>query len=170
MPAIQTRNADAQLLGSVDHLFARDRNFVFEAYHNGSNLFTVETVLGLDVVRQNFTEELYDLSGNILTLYAAGVYLFSFRSSFSISGGGVGQAAFYLQEDPATGVFATVPVALGYVYLPASLNNTLQITVPLRVGLNYRYRLAAVRTSGGGNVSTINQTTTLSAVLLYNNT
>ena len=170
MPISQVRNSDAQLLGSADHGLAKDKNFVFEAYHSSSNTFTAETVLSLNVVRQNFTEELYDLTSNVLTLYQAGVYLFNLRTSFSMSGGVAGQAAFYLQEDPATGVFATVLASVGYAYIPASLNTTLQISVPLRVGSNYRYRLAAIRSSGTGNVSTVSQATTLSAILLYNNT
>jgi hypothetical protein len=170
MPAIQTRNADMQMLGGADHLRSLDRNFLFEAYHNSSNSFTAETVLGLDTQRLNHAPEYFLLASNILTVMEAGVYLFNLRSAMQMSGGVAGQAAFYLQQDPATGTFATVPAALSYVYLPANLNASVQIVVPLLVGFNYRYRIAAIRTSGTGTVSTVNQTTTLSAILLYNNT
>lgn len=170
MPAIQTRNADAQLLGGVDHLFAADRNFIFEAYDNLSDAFTAEQVLGLDVERINHAPEFFSLAANILTVAIAGVFLFNIRSTFAMSGGGAGQVAFYLQEDPDTGTFVTIPSALSYVYIPAALNATAQIVVPVLVNFDYRYRIAAIRTSGAGTVSTVNQTTTLSAVLLYNNT
>lgn len=170
MPAIQTRNADMQMLGYPDHLRAQDRNFIFEAYHNSSNSFTAEAVLGLDTIRLNHAPEYFQLAASVLTIDEAGVYLFNLRSTMTMSGGAAGQAAFYLQQDPATGTFTTVLAALAYVYLPASLNASVQIVVPLLVGENYRYRIAAIRTSGAGTISTLSQTTTLSTLLLYNNT
>ena len=168
-PIIQTRNADAQLLGSPDHLWAKDRNFAFEAYAASSESFTGETVLGIGNQRQNFSPEIYDFSSNILTIFQPGVYLFSYHSSFTMSGGVAGQVAVYLQQDPATGTFTTVLGTIQYVYLPANLNASMQCVIPLLVGINYRYRIAAIRTSGSGNVSTISQTTELSAILLFNN-
>lgn len=170
MPVTQTRNADAQLLGSVDHLWARDRNFAFEAYGGGAENFTSETVFGLSTIRQNYTPELFDLSSNILTIFEAGVYLFSVRSTLTMTGGGAGQALVYLQQDPATGTFTSVVSSLTYVYIPPALNTTFQMVIPLLVGLDYRYRIAGIRTSGSGNVQTLNQSNNLAAILLLNNT
>lgn len=169
-PIIQTRNADAQLLGSPDHLWAKDRNFVLEAYGGGAENFIAETVLAVTTVRQNYTPELYDLDSSILTLFEAGVYQFCYRSTFSMSGGGAGQAIIYLQQDPATGTFATVLASAYYLYLPAGLNATFQVVLPLLVGIDYRYRIAAIRSSGAGFVQSLNQSTNLSVSLLLNNT
>ena len=169
MPIEQVRNADAQLLGSVDHLWAKDRNFAVEAY-GGGDAFTSELVLNLGTLRQNYTEELFDLSSNILTFYQAGVYLFMFHSVLTMTGGAAGQASVYLQQDPATGIFTTVPSALSYIYLPPALNSSFQVVLPLIVGFDYRYRIGGIRTSGAGTVQTLNQSTSLAAVLLYNNT
>jgi hypothetical protein len=170
MPAIQTRNADMQLLGGADHLRALDRNFIFEAYHNSSNSFTATTVLGLDTQRLNHAPEYFVLASNILTIEEAGVYLFNVRTTLTITGGAAGQAAIALEQDPATGTFTTVLSGLCYVYIPPALNASMQLVVPLLVGENYRYRITGIRTSGSGTVQTLSQTTTLSALLMYNNT
>lgn len=169
MPTTQSRNADAQLLGSVDHLWAKDRNFAFEAYGGGAENFVSETVFALTTVRQNYTAELYDLSSNILTIFEAGVYLFCFRSTVTMTGGGAGQVAISLQQDPATGTFTSIISTFNYVYIPPALNSTCQIVIPLLVGFDYRYRIVGIRTSGAGNVQTLNQSNNLSVILMLNN-
>lgn len=167
---IQSRNAEAQMLGSPDHLFARDRNFAFSAYNTSGETYTSTTVLGLNTVTVNHAPEIFQLASNILTVATPGVYLVRIHGVMSMSGGGAGQAVVYLEEDPATASFSTVLSTQTYVYLPASLQGSFECNAIVHAaGFNFRYRIASLRTSGAGNVNTINGTVSLAAVLLYNN-
>jgi hypothetical protein len=166
MPVIQTRNAEAQMLGSADHLATLDRNFAFSAYNTSAESFVSTTVLGLNTVTLNFTPDIFDLTSNILTLGLAGMYLLRMRSAVTMSGGGAGAAAFMLHEDPDTGSWGVVPASTVHVYLPASTDVSWEASFVLRAQANYRYRIAGVRTAGAGNVGTLNNSTSLFAVLL----
>lgn len=169
MPTVGIRNESAQAIGSTDHLSINDRNFCVDIYNTSSETFVSETVLGLNTIRFNPVPEIFSLASNILTIAEAGYYLFLVRVALSMTGGGAGQAAVSLQQDPATGTFAAITGGLGYIFLPASLNFSFQMAIPVLAGANYRYRLTSIRTSGAGNVQTVNNTTCLSAIRLYKN-
>lgn len=170
MALTQTRNAEMQMLGSADHLFAKDRNFCFSAYNSGSDLFTSTITLSLNTVVLNHAPEIFSFASNILTILVPGVYLLRAHGTFAMTGGVAGQSVMTIDEDPATGTFANVlPSTQTYTYLPANLNASWETTVVALVKANYRYRLSAARTSGSATITTVNGTTSLLAVLLYNN-
>lgn len=171
MPIVQQRNSEAQLLGSVDHLFFNDRNFPIDIYNSGSESFTSEVTLGLNTIRYNPASEVYTLASNILSVKIPGYYLINFRTTLTMTGGGAGQAIISLKQDPATGTFATVIASLSYVYLPPALNQSMQLTTPVLVtgaGI-FRYYISGIRSSGAGNVNTISGSTSLNVVRLYQN-
>lgn len=168
MPVTQARNADAQLLGSADHLIAGDRNFVFSAYNTGADSFTSTITMTLNTVTVNHAPEIYDLDTNILTILIPGVYLLRAHGVFTMTGGVSGQAVFTIDEDPDTASFTVVPSSQTYIYLPANLNASFEVSVLVYARENYRYRLAGARSSGSGNVNALNNTVSLSAMLLYN--
>lgn len=169
MPVSQSRNADAQLLGSPDHLKAADRNFVFSAYGTGSQSFTSTVTLELNTVTINHAPEMFDLDTHILTILIPGVYLLRAHGAFTMTGGGAGTMVFTLDEDPDTGVWSAIPGSQTHLYLPASSNASFETSLLVYARTDYRYRMSAARATGAGNVNSLNNTVTLSAVLLYNN-
>lgn len=169
MPASQTRNADAQLLGWPDHLYAKDRNFCFSAYNTGADSFTSTITLTLNTVTLNHAPEMFDFASSILTILTPGVYLVRAHGAFTMSGGGAGTAVFTLDEDPDTGSWGAIPGSQTHLYLPASTNVSFETSLLVYARAEYRYRIAGARATGSGNVQSLNNTVSLSAILLYNN-
>lgn len=169
MAVITQRNAEHYMLETSDLLTADNKNFVFEAYDNQVNSFTSQEVQTFNTVRLNTAPEIYDFSSNILTVARAGIYLFTIRMALQSSGAADAEAAFFLQEDPDTGSFSTVTGTTCYIAMPATMRQTAQITVPLRVGFDYRYQVSVLRTVGSGTISTLSGTPSFSCLCLFQN-
>lgn len=143
MPVVQIRNADAQMLGSADHLFYDDRNFAGEWYNNAVSASYIAAInVPLNVTRFNAVPQVYSLGADIITLLEAGFYVISFlvvaqKTTFSATEG-----SFYafLEEDPATGTFATVPASTAYATCFSAPGSCYGSAIVLTQA-NYRYRV-----------------------------
>jgi hypothetical protein len=89
-----------------------------------------------------------------MTLTTAGLFLFMVRISLQASSTDH-EAAFFLEEDPDTGIWATILGSTAYVGIPGSMRQTVQMVTLVRAGLNYRYRVSMLRTTGAGTISTV---------------
>lgn len=141
MPIVQERNSEAQLLGSVDHLFYDDRNFCGEWIDSaGGTAFISATVLPLATARHHFFTEAFTMASNILTVLTAGFYLFDWSVYATKSGSTEGSFYVVLQQDPATGTFADLPASKQVTTCfaaPGSIHNSLILLAEA----NYRYRV-----------------------------
>lgn len=141
MPVIQERNSEAQLLGSVDHLFYDDRNFCGEWIDSaGGTAFIGAVVLPLATARHHFFPEAFTMASGVLTVLAAGFYLFDWTVYATKAGSSEGSFYTVLQQDPATGTFVDLPaskVVTTCFAAPGSVHNSLIV----RAEVNYRYRV-----------------------------
>lgn len=141
MPVMQERNSEAQLLGSVDHLFYDDRNFCGEWIDSaGSGNFIGAMTLPLGTVRHHFFLEAFTMAAGILTVLAAGFYCFDWTVYATKAGSTEGSFYSFLEEDPATAVFAEVP-ATRIVTTCFAAPGTVHNSLILKAQANYRYRV-----------------------------
>lgn len=145
MPVMQVRNAEAQALGYVDHLRTDDRNFAGEWYDSGnlSAGFVAATPMLLPAVRHNSAPEVYAMASNVLTIAEAGLYLFDYTLFANPPSTTHTSFYCYLEQDPATGVFAAVPASMSVGVTISGSSGAAHTSVLLRVGINYRYRVMA---------------------------
>lgn len=164
MPIMQERNSEAQLLGSVDHLFAEDRNYCAEWYDAGGTGFIGATTVPFASTRHNFFTEVYSMSAGVLTVLQPGFYIFNWSVYASKVGVTEGSIYSFLEQDPATAVFTELPASRAEVTTfspPAFLTNQ----VIIRAQENYRYRVRAA--SYGIQFTTVVNMSRLSAIRLF---
>jgi hypothetical protein len=168
MPDAQERNASMQSLGSADHLRAQDRNISIAMYgQNGGPIFNSAQTVTLEEIRYNHAPEVFEVDSDILTVNMAGIYLFLFAAgAYDYLTTGDATVGAWLEEDPATAVFAQVPATVSYAAILAGGYATLQMQAVLRVGEGYRYRLRVARITGSGNLIIGMASSSLSAILL----
>lgn len=173
MPIVQTRNASMQELNSADALDVENNNFGAEWYdHTGGQSFQLGSgtfTLNLDTERINSAPEFYSMAADILTLADAGLYLFSWQLMVSANGLGVTHA--WLEQDPATAVFAAVPSAVTYFPTVNGITglSTAVVTNLIQVGLSYRYRIRFEQSHGSTPTVTVLDGSKLSVVRLFKN-
>lgn len=169
MPIVSTHNASHHQISSADQLDVENNNFGAEWYDAaGGTSFLGTTVVPLGTERHNSAPEIYDLASNILTIAEAGLYLFHFAATGANSGSAELIAAMTLDEDPATGVFAAVPGTLTYATW-FNGSGTMFNSALLRVGIDYRYRLAVSRIGGAVTPTLVANASHLSVVRLFKN-
>lgn len=169
MPTVGLRNAEAQGIGSTDHLSINDRNFAAEWYDSaGGTGFLAATTVPLAATRHNSAPEIFSLASNILTLIEAGLYLLLFSVSVQQSGSAEMIYQAYLEEDPATTVFTTIPGTLSTCTFFAG-SGSLCNYVMLRAGLSYRYRLQVQRLGGAVTPTLVQNGSKLSVLRLFKN-
>lgn len=176
MPLIQERNASAQELGSADHLNVQDRNWGAEWYdHAGGQSFQVgggPFTLNLDTEKLNSAPSVFTLASDIVTITEAGLYLFTFQL-MAIQNGGSSACVnhLYLEQDPATGVFATyLPATTYFPMAPISSSvSTGNVVSLVQVGINYRYRIRFEQSYGSSPLLTVADGSKLSIVRLFKN-
>lgn len=167
MPVMQERNSEAQLLGSVDHLFYDDRNFCGEWIDSaGSAGFIAAITLPLATARHHFFPEAFTMASNILTVLAAGFYCFDWTVYATKAGSTEGSFYSFLEEDPATAVFATVPAST-VITTCFSAAGTVHNSLILKAQANYRYRVQVA--SFGTNFSTLANQSRFSVMRLFKN-
>lgn len=175
MPVIQTRNTEAQLLGSPDHLQTDDRNFAGEWYDaTGGQDFILgggPYTLNLDTEKINSAPEVFDMSSDILTISAAGLYLFSFQLMVVHDGGSSAAAnRVWLEEDPDTGSFAQSLPAVNYFPMASLASvSTGVCTALIQVGIDYRYRIRFEQSYGSTPLTTVADGSKLTVVRLFKN-
>lgn len=164
MTIIQTRNPEAEQLTSPDQAWA-ERNHVAEWYDNAGGTVTISAVtVPLAATRHNFAPELYTFASNILTINEAGLYRFDFLVAASKAGSTEGSFYAFLEEDPATAVFALVPSTTVYTTV-FSAPGSVYGSVTLRAGVAYRYRLRYA--TFGVNFTLIDDGSHLSVMRLF---
>lgn len=169
MPTVGFRNADAQNIGSSDHLSVFDRNFFAEWYDAaGGLLFLAADTVPLGTERHNSAPEIFDFSSNILTLTEAGLYLFFFSLTAQQSGSAEMIVQVYLEEDPDTGIFAVVPGTETTMTFFAGFGTLVNYAF-LRAGINYRYRLRVQRLGGTVTPTLTANGSKLSVVRMFKN-
>lgn len=169
MPSAQVRNSSMQQLNSADLLDVEDRNFGAEWYDSvGGTTFLGSTVVPLGTTRHNAAPEIFDLDSNIVTILEAGLYLFLFSATASQSGSAEMIIAMSLDEDPDTGSFSVVPGTLTYMTF-FNGSGTLYNSAVVRVGLNYRYRLAVSRVGGAVTPTLLQNGSKLAIIRLFKN-
>lgn len=169
MPTAQVRNASMQQLNSADLLDIENNNFGAEWYDGaGGAGFLGATVVPLATTRHNSAPEIFSLSSNILTITEAGLYLFNFAVTGANSGSAELIIEAHLEEDPDTGVFATVPGTITYLTWFTGWG-TLYNSAILRVGIDYRYRLVAARVGGAVTPTFLQNGSKLGVVRLFKN-
>lgn len=175
MPVVGHRNADAQEIGSTDHLSIFDRNFAGLWYDSvggqnfllGGGPFT----LNLNNEKINSAPSDFIMSDDILTLAKAGLYLFSFQL-MAIHNGGSSAAVnrVWLEQDPATGTFAELLPAVNYFPMAALASvSTGCVTTLVQVGINYRYRIRFQQSYGSTPLKTVSDGSALNVVRLFQN-
>lgn len=176
MPTVGLRNADAQQIGSADHLDVEDRNFGAEWYDaTGGQTYTLGTAaftLNLDTTRINTAPTVFELASNIVTLKEAGLYLFNYKTTIIHNGGSSSAASrLWLEEDPDTTVFTLVPATAIYLHQPpifaASVSGSGFLYI--RAGIDYRYRLRLEESSGSSPLITTANGTQLSIIRQFKN-
>jgi hypothetical protein len=167
MPVVGLRNADAQQIGSVDHLDVEDRNFGAEWYDSaGGTAFIGAITVPLATTRHNSAPEFYDMSSGILTVAEAGLYLLNFCVAVFKAGTSEGSFQAFLEEDADVGSFSLLPATTSYATTFSS-SASVYNSVLLQVGINYRYRL---RTATHGVVfTTVADGSKLSVIRLFKN-
>ena len=169
MPIGQVRNASMQGLGSADHLPVENKNFGAEWYDSvGGTGFIGATTVPLAGELVNPAPTVFDLSSNILTITEAGLYLFLYAVTAANSGSAEIIFQSYLEEDPDTTTFATIPGTTGVATFFAG-SGTIFNSSLLRVGINYRYRLIVARIGGAVTPTLVQNQSKLSVVRLYKN-
>lgn len=176
MPVVQGRNSESQLLGSVDHLFFTDRNFGGEWYdHAGGQDYLLGNgpwTLNLDTEKLNPAPEVYTMASDILTIAEAGFYLFHFQLMVAQDGGSSSAVTrAWLEQDPATGVFAEYLPAVTYFPIAPISASVAAVTVMslLLVGINYRYRIRFSENYGSTPLTTVADGSKLTVVRLFKN-
>jgi hypothetical protein len=168
MPVVGLRNADAQLIGSVDHLDVEDRNFGAAWYDSvGGGSFAAAITVPMATERHNSAPEIYNMSSGILTVAEAGLYFFSFAVGVSHAGSTEMIFNIILEQDPDTGIFTEVPGTTTYTTFLTGFGTGFN-TALLRVGIDYRYRLRVSSLVGGSN-SLIANGSHLSVFRLFKN-
>lgn len=174
MPVVQVRNAEAALLGSTDHLFFDDRNFCAEFYdHAGGQTFILgnsPVLVNLDTVKVNVAPTEITLASDIITLVEAGLYLFRFQVMVIHNGSSSATVnRCWLEEDPATGVFAMTLPAVNYFTMAPIINSVgTGCGFALRMTqANYRYRIMVDQQYGSGSEKTVADGSSLSIVRLF---
>jgi hypothetical protein len=176
MPSSQVRNADAQILGFVDHLNVEDRNFSAEFYDNvgGQSYLLGDPVLtvNIDTSRINSAPTIYSLASDVVTIAEAGLYLASFHVSSQLAGGSTSVVSqFWLEEDPDTGVFGEVTASRGFFVHAGILNSVsgASMTTLLQVGIDYRYRIRLEQIYGSSTLNTLFRGSKISFIRLFKN-
>lgn len=145
MPTVGLRNTDAQQIGSTDHLDVEDRNWSAEWYDTaiGTPAFIAAITVPLAATRHNSAPEIYSMSSDILTILEAGLYLLTYTvTAFPDPVGSYGFYS-YVEEDPATGTFASVPASYTSGASAFGSVTSASSSLFIHVGANYRYRLLA---------------------------
>lgn len=176
MPVSQIRNSEAQLLGSVDHLFYDDRNFCAEWYdHSGAQTFTLGNALqtlNLDTQKTLLTADAFTIASSTITVLAAGPYLINFQL-MSIQNGSSNACVnrVLLEQDPATGTFTTCLPAVGY-FPHVPLSNTISsclVSIVVLAGANYKYRVRFDQQFGSAPCKLVPDGSYFSIVRLFKN-
>lgn len=169
MPSAQVRNASMQQLNQADQLDVEDRNFGAEWYDGvGGTGFLGATVVPLGTTRHNSAPEIYSLASNILTILEAGLYSLFFSATAANSGSAELITSMFLEEDPDTGIFATVPASETYTTWFNGWG-TMYNSVLLQVGIDYRYRLVVQRVGGTVTPTLLANGSKLSVVRWFKN-
>lgn len=156
MPAIQQRNDEQAGLLQADFLTVDDRNVAWSVFDGAGNTFTSEETQAFNQTRINMAPALFSFDGSVLTLMEAGIYQMAVHASVAnIGGTGLAEASIFLQQDPATGVFATLPGMSAGVYVPAGANwrNCGAFSGVVLAGANYRYRVRVARVNGADTLA-----------------
>lgn len=172
----QKRNDSMQQLNSVDQTRIQDRNFGAEWYDStGGQTYSLGSgtvVVNLDTERLNTAPSVYVMASDILTLTEAGIYLFNAQVTTKQNGGSSSvNSRIWLEQDPATGSFAEVLGSMSYFShapIPAS-SVTGVISLLLRAGIDYRYRLCLEEAGGSSPLITLINASKLSVMRLWQN-
>jgi len=169
MPIVQVRNASLQQLNGVDQLNIDEHNFGAAWYDSvGGTSFLGATTVPLATERYNSAPSIFSMTANILTLLEAGLYLLSFAATGANPGSAEMIAAMTLDEDPATGIFASIPGVISYdTWFNGS--GTMSNTALVIANINYRYRLSVSRIGGSATPTLVQNASHLSAVRLFKN-
>lgn len=175
MPSAQVRNQAMQALNGADLDDVENKNWGAEWYdstgmvgfNSGSGAFT----LNLDTERINSAPEVFVMASDVLTILEAGLYLFSIQCMVSQNGTtNVATNHVVLQEDPDTGVFASLPHAASFFSMPNLISvATGNVVTLVQVGINYRYRVRLNQLYGSSNVNTVPDGSKLTVVRLFKN-
>lgn len=171
MPVLGIHNAEAQQIGSTDHLTVGNKNFAGSwCDQSGGTSFMGTAYIPLTQELINTAPEIFSVSSNILTILEAGIFVFYFTMSAKKPGSQTGQTIWYgnLEEDPATGVFAAVPATQIYGLFTAG-QGAIGSHAIIDVKANYRYRLAVAVAAAGEQPVLVAQGSKLSAIRLYKN-
>lgn len=163
-----------QALNGADLLPVDNKNFAAEWYdHAGGQVFILgggPYTLNLDTEKVNSAPTVYVMTADILTVVDAGLYLFFFQLMLSSNGNGVTHA--WLEEDPATGVFAITLPAVTFFPTPAININSVStgvVTALIQVGINYRYRVRYEQSHGSTPCTTVADGSKLTVMRLFKN-
>ena len=169
MTTIQRRNAEMVALLQADLLPATDRNLAAEFYNSATGTtFTGTVTAPLDTTRLNLATGLFSLVSNALTIAQAGIYRLAYHATVGHStGSSEAVVDFWLDQDPATTVFAEVPATKTFVRIPGTSWGSGGAVCILRAYAGYRYRIIADRDSGSDTLQFLAQGVRLSVECLY---
>lgn len=169
MPIAQVRNASMQEIGSTDHLKTDNKNFGAEWYDSaGGTTFIDAVTVPLAGEKINTAPTVFSMDSGVLTVTEAGLYLFNFSVTVNNSGSDEMIFQAFLQEDPATGTFATVIGTSTYGTLFAGNGSVFNSSL-VRAGISYRYRIRASRHGGVVSSQLLQNGSKLSVVRLFKN-
>lgn len=171
---VQQRNAEMTSLASSDLLSVNDKNAAIQVYDaSGLGSFTLGVTLqvALDTLSfSNHFPEVFSFESNVITVLEHGLYHF-YGSSTATQAGGSSAAGLnvWIDEDPATGVWALLPVSSSYYTVPAisAARASGSFSFTKHVAPGYRYRMRTTQHSGSGPFTTVAGMSLLGIIRLF---